>query len=118
MEREVMEYDVVIVGGGPSGLSAAIKLAQLAKENNKPLEGKYKRVYHSEDGTKMTWYYDTNRTTNGPVKVDISYPKDYDFRTFEEKLHQRNSETDKLKNLSVNDFENNNDFCILNNIYK
>ena len=38
MEREVMEYDVVIVGGGPSGLSAAIKLAQLAKENNKPLE--------------------------------------------------------------------------------
>lgn len=35
MERESMEFDVVIVGGGPSGLSAAIKLAQLAAEKNR-----------------------------------------------------------------------------------
>jgi len=32
MEREAMEFDVVIVGGGPSGLSASIRLKQLNPE--------------------------------------------------------------------------------------
>ncbi len=38
MERESMEFDVVIVGGGPSGLSAAIKLKQLAAEDGRDIE--------------------------------------------------------------------------------
>lgn len=37
MTREAMDFDVVIVGAGPAGLSASIRLAQLGQQHNHPL---------------------------------------------------------------------------------
>src|SRR6516162_1877081 len=34
IERDVMQYDVVVVGAGPAGLACAIRLKQLKPETN------------------------------------------------------------------------------------
>src|SRR5690606_31182372 len=37
VERESMDFGVVVVGGGPAGLATAIRLAQLARERDHAL---------------------------------------------------------------------------------
>ena len=68
MERFADETDVLIVGGGPAGMTTAIKLKQLAAENDMDLKVTLVEKA-SEIGTKQLLLYNLDYMCSTTVMI-------------------------------------------------
>ena len=69
IERESMEFDVVIVGAGPSGLSAAIHIKQLAEQKGEDIS-----VVVLEKGAEVGAHILSGAVID-PIGIDKLFPK-------------------------------------------
>ena len=42
-----------------------------------PPKRKFTRTYHRKDGTISYWKFDLDKHPNGPISVNVEYPKNY-----------------------------------------
>lgn len=57
-------------------------MAKRGRPESKPIEEsptKFTREYLKEDGSGTKWSYDLNKSTKGPMSVEVVYPKGHTF---------------------------------------
>jgi hypothetical protein len=59
---------------------------------------KFKREYINDDGSKDVWHFDLNKSTNGPILVELSYARG--TKTFEQEQDQKGLHKTKQKYLN------------------
>lgn len=59
------------------------------------------REYKNEDGSVERWYYDLEKHPNGPIDVQIDYPKGY--MNYSEKLEEEQKNLPPTQKLYMND---------------